>query len=310
MERSLRAGVVLALATAAISGVSIFLNGFAVKEMSDPAVFTTLKNSVAALLLVGLAAGSVRHADLSRMTRRSWVGLVAIGVVGGSIPFLLFFTGLSLASSPSAAFIHKTLFVWVAVLAVPFLGERLNLVQVAALAVLVLSQLLIVPPNGVSWGTGETMIAAATLLWAVEVVLAKRLLAEVPSAVLGAARLGIGLIVLIGYLAVSGRLPTVVELSSSQWTWVLATGALLAGYVGTWFAALSRAPAVVVTSVLVIGAPITAALDAIARGALPAPAVVAGHMLIIAAVAMVGVIAWAQARRSSAVDGLSPAATT
>jgi drug/metabolite transporter (DMT)-like permease len=152
------------------------------------------------------------------------------------------------------------------------------------------------------------MIAAATLLWAGEVVLAKRLLASVPSPVLGTERLGIGLVVLFGYLAISGRLPTVLELTSSQWTWVLVTGALLAGYVGTWFAALSRAPAVVVTSVLVIGAPLTAALDAVARGALPAPTVVAGHLLIVSAVALVGAIAWAQARRSSVERELVPAA--
>ena len=49
-----------------------------------------------------------------------------IGVIGGSVPFILFFNGLAMASAPSAAFIHKTLFVWVVLLAVPFLGERLG----------------------------------------------------------------------------------------------------------------------------------------------------------------------------------------
>jgi drug/metabolite transporter (DMT)-like permease len=297
----------LALATAAISGLSIFLNGFAVKEMNDPAVFTTLKNSVAAVLLGALAASAVRRADLSGMTRRSWAGLGVIGVIGGSIPFLLFFSGLALASSPSAAFIHKTLFVWVALLAVPFLGERLGALQVLAIGGLLLSQLLIAPPSGVSWGVGETMIAAATLLWSVEVVLAKRLLVEVPSAVVGAARLGIGLVVLFGFLTVTGRLPMVVELSSSQWTWVLLTGMLLAGYVATWFAALSRAPAVVVTSVLVLGAPITATLDAIVRGTAPAMPAVAGHILIVTAVATVAAIAWARARRTAFAADAVPA---
>ena len=48
------------------------------------------------------------------------------------------------------------------------------------------------------------MILAATLLWAVEVILARRLLlGAVPSPVLGAARLGIGLVVLVGYLVVT-----------------------------------------------------------------------------------------------------------
>ena len=94
-------------------------------------------------------------------------------------------------AAPTAAFIHKTLFIWVAVMAVPLLGERLGLIQVAALATLLVGQLLVAPPTGVTWGGGETMILAATLLWSVEVVLAKRLLGGVSSAVLGAARMGL-----------------------------------------------------------------------------------------------------------------------
>ena len=52
------------------------------------------------------------------------------------IAFLLFFSGLAMASAPTAAFIHKTMFIWVALMAVPFLGERLGLVPVAALGAL------------------------------------------------------------------------------------------------------------------------------------------------------------------------------
>jgi drug/metabolite transporter (DMT)-like permease len=218
------------------------------------------------------------------------------------VPFLLFFGGLAQASAPSAAFIHKTLFVWVALLAVPFLGERLGLAQMAALAVLLGGQFLVIPPNGVAWGTGETMIAAATLLWAVEAILAKRLLATVPSGVVGAGRLGIGLVVLMGYLVVTGRAGAVAALSGAQWAFVLGTGLLLSGYVATWFAALRRAPASLVTAILVVGAPITAILQAIQKGAIPATPVLAGQMLIaVAAVALAAYAVRASARRPVAV---------
>ena len=60
------------------------------------------------------------------MGRGQWGALAAIGVIGGSVPFVLFFEGLSSATSPQAAFLHKTLVLWVAVLAVVFLGERLQ----------------------------------------------------------------------------------------------------------------------------------------------------------------------------------------
>ena len=282
----LRWGIGLAFATAVISGVSIFVNASAVKLLPDAAVFTTLKNGVAAVLLLALVLGTVRPAEILVLDRRAWGTLLLIGVIGGSVPFLLFFGGLAQASAPTAAFIHKTLFIWVALLAVPFLGERLGLAQLAALGVLFVGQLLVAPPKGVVWGTGETMIGAATLLWAVESVVAKRLLARagmpVPSQVVGAARLGFGLVVLVGFLAVTGKLGIIAGLSGAQWAAALGTGLFLAGYVATWFAALRRAPASLVAAILVVGAPITAALQAVANGIPPAPVVAGGNVLILA----------------------------
>ena len=244
------------------------MNAFAVKQLPDPAVYTTLKNGVAALVLLGLAIATIRPATVRSLPARSWGWLAIIGVIGGSVPFLLFFTGLAQASAPSAAFIHKTLFVWVALLAVPFLGERLGLAQLGALAVLLAGQLLIVPPAGVEWGTGETLIAAATLLWAVETIVARRVLRIVPSAVVGVGRLGIGLVVLVGYLvadrqARDGRRAH----RASSGPGSSSPARLLSGYVGTWFAALQRAPASLVTAILVLGAPVTAALQASRPGA-------------------------------------------
>ena len=257
-------GIALAFGVALISGISVFVNGYAVKQVPDAAVYTTLKNGVAALhpdRLRGPPRVAARRSVRSIVGRGP--GMTVIGVIGGSVPFILFFSGLAIASAPTAAFIHKTLFVWVVVLAVPFLGERLGWFPIAALGVLLAGQFLAAPPTGVTWGTGETMILAATLLWAVEVVIARRLLVrDVPSPLLGAARLGIGLVVLVGYLAVTGRLGVVAGLTATQWAWGLGTGALLAAYTATWLAALRRADATVVASVLVIAAPITAVLTA------------------------------------------------
>ena len=65
---------------------------------------------------------------------------------------------------------------------------------------------------------------------------------------------------------------------------MLLTGVVLAGYVAIWFAALQRAPATVVTSVLVGGAVITGALQALTTGGVPSVGLVAGYLLITAAV--------------------------
>ena len=280
-------GVVLAMATAAISGLSVYLNAFGVKAVPDAATYTTAKNGVAALILVAVALALGARREAFALDTRRRTGLVAIALIGGSIPFVLFFSGLALATAPTAAFIQKTLFIWVALMAVPLLGERLGLVQVIAMAGLLGGLLLIAPPLGMGWGIGETMIAAATLLWSVEVVLAKRLLVGVSPHLLGAARMGLGVLFLLGYLAISGRLGGLATLTGQAWMWIAITGVLLAGYVGTWFGALRLAPASVVTSVLVVAAPITGLLAAASKGTTPDGAVVAGYLLVVAAVGLI-----------------------
>jgi drug/metabolite transporter (DMT)-like permease len=120
-------------------------------------------------------------------------------------------------------------------------------------------------------GTGEAMILAATLLWAVEAVLAKWLLHGYPPLAVGTARMVIGVVVLLGWVTVTGRAGDLAGLAVHQWAWALLTGAILVGYVATWFAALAHAQAVDVTAVLVAGALVTALLDAVIRGAPLAP---------------------------------------
>ena len=302
-----RIGMALALCTAVVSGVAVFLNAQAVRSVGDPVVFTTLKNGVAAILLIGLAFGvSRRTGPAPRLprTRNGWLGLLALGVIGGSVPFVLFFTGLADASAPAAAVIHKTLFAWVALLAVVFLRERLGGLQIAALAVLVGAQLLIQPPNGVVLGGGELLIALATACWAIETIVARRLLGSVRSPVAGAARMGIGLVLLVGWLAITGRIGGVATLGLEQWAWVLGTGTLLSLYVATWYAALRRAPASAVTAVLTIGAPITGLLQVLANGSLPAPTVAVGYM---ATALAAGFIVVSTARRAPFVSVASRA---
>jgi drug/metabolite transporter (DMT)-like permease len=292
-------GIALALGTALISGLAIYLNGFAVKQVPDAAVYTTLKNGVAAAILVGAVVALRGPRVIFAVPRSSLPATLAVGVIGGSVPFVLFFTGLAQASAPSAAFIQKTLFLWVAVLAVPFLGERLGRATLLGLAGLLAGQALVLSPTGIVWGTGETLILAATALWATETVLVRRLLAAVPTETMATARMGGGLIVLVGYLAVSGKLAGIAMLNTTQWTWIGLTGLILAAYVATWFAALRRAPASVVTSVLVVGAAVTGALTAASKGAVPTAPVAVGYLLIVAAVALI-IVATRLAARSVA----------
>jgi drug/metabolite transporter (DMT)-like permease len=268
-------GVLLAAATALISGVSVFVNGYGVRawtEISDPTTYTTLKNTGAALiLLVAMifaarrqGAGSI---ECSRVGQHR-VGLIVVSVVGGSIPFVLFFEGLARATSGDAAFIHKTLVVWVAVLAVTILRERIGLPHLAALALLVWGQAALSGGVGaIAFGSGELMILLATLLWAVETVIAKRLLSAVPSLALGVTRMAGGALVLVLFGIWRGAFSGLTGITPEHVMWIAVTALTLAGYVGTWYAALARAQAVDVTAVLVAGALITGFLETGLRGA-------------------------------------------
>ena len=287
-----RTGILLALVTAVISGFAVFLNSYGVKAFGNATAYTTAKNLVSALVLLAVFSVAARTGSEARLTRPAgpgqWATLVAIGVIGGSVPFVLFFEGLARASSPQAAFLHKTLLLWVAVLAVTLLGERLQWGHWVAIGFLVVGQLGLLGGLPDSLGSAEVLILAATLMWAVEVIVAKRLLGQhISSWTVGLARMVLGSVVLVVWVAIQGDLALLTSMDSTQLGWVLLTGALLAGYVATWFAALQRAQAVDVTAVLVLAVPITVTLDAVVNGTPLAPQlgwlalVVAGGALVV-----------------------------
>lgn len=288
MTGTRRTGLILAFVTSIISGFAVFLNSYGVKAVGDATTYTTLKNTFAFVVLATVVSGLVATsrskspAVLTRPTTgRQWFGLGVVGVLGGAIAFVLFFEGLSRASSTHAAFLHKTLLLWVALLAVPLLGERLGKWHLLAIGLLVVGQIGLAGGASSLFGTGEAMVLGATMLWAVEVVLAKWLLADLSSWTLGLARMGIGSLVLLLWTALRGQLGSALSLSAAQWGWVLLTGLLLAGYVGTWFAALARAQAVDVTAVLVVGAVITTVLATAVQGAPFGPQI--GWLLLVLA---------------------------
>jgi drug/metabolite transporter (DMT)-like permease len=261
-------GIALAFVTATISGVSIYLNAKAVRHFGDATVYTTAKNAVAGALLLVVLVLPARAPAAPRLGRRLGPAALAVAVIGGSVPFVLFFEGLARAEATQAAFIQKTLVIWVALLAVPLLRERVGPPHVLAIVLLILGQAWIVGRAGtVAFGTGEAMILAATLLWSVEVVYVRRVLVGLSPRTLAASRMALGTAFLVGWLAIGGKTGELTGLDASQWRWVALTGLLLACYVATWYAALALAPAVDVTAVLVFGAVVTALLSGAADGA-------------------------------------------
>jgi drug/metabolite transporter (DMT)-like permease len=272
---SARLGLSIAGVTALVSGISVFVNSYGVHAVRQPAVYTTAKNLVAALLIASgtllwrrrpaVPAGSAPFAGLRGLPPLQWARLAYVGVVGGGVAFVLFFVGLAHTTAEPAAFLHDTLVLWVALLAVWFLGERLSPWNVAAVALLISGQVAVTGGVGhLVVSRGQALVLAATILWAVETVVAKRLLASLSPAVVANARMAIGAGVLVVYLALTGDLGTLLRLDAAQLGWTALTGLLLTAYVITWMEALARARAVDVASVLVASVVVTSLLDAAA----------------------------------------------
>jgi drug/metabolite transporter (DMT)-like permease len=254
---------VLALGTALISGFANFIAKIGVTAVKDPIVFTTLKNGIVAVLIVGIVLALRRWRELRTLSKRQWVQLFAIGVIGGSIPFALFFTGLVHTSAVNASLIHKTLFLWVALLAVPILKERMTPLQWLGILAVAAANLFIGGFQGFTYNLGELMILGATVLWAVENVIAKIALKNLSSLTVAAARMVLGSAVLLVFAAFRGGGAAVVNLNAAQWGWTFVASVLLAGYVLTWYAALKRAPATYVATLLVPATLVTNALAAV-----------------------------------------------
>lgn len=254
-------GISLALVTAVISGVAVFFNRFAVKAVGDPLVFTTVKN-LGVGLLIGLWLMGKRI-EWKKIAKKDWMKLILIGVIGGSLPFYLFFKGLFLAESARAALLHKTLIFWVALWAVPMLKEKISLKQLGALGLIFGSNFVIGGLGQWSWGVGEWMILGATVLWAVENVIAKIALKQVQVDVVVGARMILGSIILLLATVTTGKLNLIFKLSYTQWGMVMLTIGLLFGYVMSWYRALKLAPATMVATVLSLGAVVTNILSSI-----------------------------------------------
>lgn len=261
MHNTLNKGIYLAFTTALISGFAVFFNKFSMSFWANSSVFTVAKNLVVVFLLTSLLLVFKKKRELKNLSKRQWARLVTIGLVGGSAPFLLFFKGLSITSATNAAFIHKTLFVWVSLLAVLFLKEKVSELQFAGLFILFAGVYLFASPKGFRLGHGELLALGATLLWAVENIIAKITLKDVSSLVVAWGRMFFGSLFLLVFLGITGNTSALLVASASQFGWLLVSGAILLGYVVAWYTALKHAPATVVSSILVLAAPMTAILN-------------------------------------------------
>lgn len=280
-----RHGVLLVLGTALISGVSIFLNKFALSSI-EPYTFTFLKNALVGVFLLLFLLMRKDFGQLRLLSQKQWAQLLGIGVLGGGIPFVLFFHGLSLTNAAAGSFLQKTMFIFVAAIGIFFLREKIPQKIWIPSILLIAGSFLLAKLNGLTFGEGELFVLAATLFWAVEIHLSKRVLSNVSGNMVAAARMSIGALAIFSFLLFTGRAETVLTISPDGWMWTIFTSLLLLGYVTTFYNGLKLIKPTTATALLVVGSPITTLLSMVFSNAPLALNIMGGIALTIGGAAL------------------------
>lgn len=255
-------GYLLVMTTAVISGFSIFLNKFGV-AFSNPYIFAFLKNILVALVLTSILLAFKDYKIFKTLSKKQWGILVAIGLVGGSVPFLLFFKGLSMTSAAGASFIQKTMFVWIFLLAGYFLKEKISARYILAGFSLILGNLLLLKATDFRFDIGSGLVLLATLFWAAENVLSKHVLSELPAKIVMWSRMFFGSIFIFIFLVFNHQTSLLGTLKYDQVGWAIATSLLLFGYVYTWYSGIKYVKISEAAIILMLGSPITTLLSTI-----------------------------------------------
>jgi drug/metabolite transporter (DMT)-like permease len=210
-------------------------------------------------------------------------------VLWGSLSYAIDFHGIQLSTPATSAFIGHAQFLLVAVLAAVFLGERFEWLVWGGLIALLVGLSQGMNYEAIQLGPGALWSGASTGIYATGFVLAKYLLRELSALTVMTAKMTIGSVMLLSYVAVTGSLGSVAHLNTTQWSFVLATGAILAAFTATAVLALRYASATAATAIPAAVAPIiTTALTLIATQRIAlAPLAMAGLAVLFVAAAII-----------------------
>ncbi len=247
-QNNLAKGMLFALITSVISGFAIFYSKISVAKI-DPLVMAASRNLYVGIAFLILIIFTTKLSSFKEINRKNIGKLILIGLIGGGIPFYLFFSGLQLIGAQTGNIIHKTLFIWVTILGMIFLKEKLNPVYLLSY-LLVFAGTFFFAPFKLVFGRGELLVLLATLMWAVENIIAKKVLRNVSSNLVSLFRMGIGSMALLSLTFLTGKQQLLLSLNQAQLTTIIIGATILCFYVFFWYRALKYAPAGLVTLLL------------------------------------------------------------
>lgn len=284
------AGTILAILAAVVSGVAIPANKVFVVGV-DPAVFTAVRAIFIGVIFLLLSMWQWKRNPAS--TKKgfvvSWKYLAAIAVVGGSFAFLLFFSGLQLTTAGRAAFLHKTLPLYVAVLAFVFLKERITRKHLGAMILMFIGIIGIysatVSPAAL-WANpqlGDILVIGATILWAIENIISRKaMVGGETNLIVSFARMFFGGLILMGVVLLTNKFGILLTLTQMQLANIGISIVILFAFVFFYYWSLRLINASKAAVILLVAPVVSLAFGVMFLGE-PAPAVqLAGSGLILA----------------------------
>jgi len=255
-------GTFLIILTAIISGIAVAVHKYFIMRI-DSLVFTALRALFIGIIFLMLSLYFNRHEK--NFTKVSWKWLLLIGVLGGGFAFWMYFSGLKLTLASRAAFIHKTLPLWAGILAYTFLKEKITKRQLIAGVVMILGLVLMeVMSIGSEIRVGDMLVLGATILWAVENTIAKKVMMDKESNwVVTFARMFYGALILFAIILIVGKFHLIFELSRDQTLFVIISGILLFLYVLTYYWGLKHINLSKAATILLLAPVITLVLSMI-----------------------------------------------
>jgi len=123
--RRQRIGLLLALLTSVAWAVGLVILKPAAEGL-DPVVANSVRQPMAAAMMLGLALARGRHKDLRELDRRSWLTIVGASLVGTGLGSLLFVLAIQMIGAGRTAVLTSTAPLMAMPLAVLWLHERPN----------------------------------------------------------------------------------------------------------------------------------------------------------------------------------------
>jgi len=275
----------------AVWGASFVATKVALAEL-PPMTIVWLRFAVGLLVLGGFV---VARGEFRLPEARDLAYLAMLGFLGITVHQWLQVHGMQTTEATTTAWIVTTIPVFIAVLGVLFLGERMTLFQAGGILVAACGVLLVLGRGDIGslglergGSVGDMLVFLSAPNWAVFSILSRRELRRHPPARMMFYVMLFGLLFTTPWLPAEGGLAVLPDVSGAAWVSLAFLGVFCSGLAYVfWYDALRAMPAYHAGSMIYLEPLVAAAVAGVVLGEVLAPAALAGGLLIVSGVWMV-----------------------